>query len=193
MAKGPRPTPQVEMDIQIERWPIERLIPRANNPRRRRPTSRRRTAKPAVNRKAGIDKPPGWATDRPDLVRHPGWKDHERIVLRFDVYKLRRFTCECVEPQFSAREASRFRIEIIDAGDHALRALIERRFTGKSIDLPMVKSAIAVRYKLDLGCGQLEFVDPQRHNKFGDRSSKALFDVMPETTQFPDTNGFSLS
>ena len=33
MAKGPRPTPQVEMDIQIERWPIERLIPRANNPR----------------------------------------------------------------------------------------------------------------------------------------------------------------
>src|SRR6267154_3693900 len=33
MAKGPRPTPQVEMDIQVERWPIERLIPRTKNPR----------------------------------------------------------------------------------------------------------------------------------------------------------------
>jgi ParB-like chromosome segregation protein Spo0J len=25
-------TPQIAIDIQIERWPIERLIPRANNP-----------------------------------------------------------------------------------------------------------------------------------------------------------------
>ena len=27
------PSPLVHIDIQIERWPIERLIPRANNPR----------------------------------------------------------------------------------------------------------------------------------------------------------------
>src|SRR5712671_194998 len=33
MAKGAQATPRVEMDIQIEHWPIERLIPRANNPR----------------------------------------------------------------------------------------------------------------------------------------------------------------
>src|SRR6266699_3580576 len=33
MAKGSNSTPPVEMDVQIERWPIERLIPRANNPR----------------------------------------------------------------------------------------------------------------------------------------------------------------
>jgi len=33
MAKTSHPSPSVEIDIQIERWPIERLIPRVNNPR----------------------------------------------------------------------------------------------------------------------------------------------------------------
>src|ERR1017187_6762181 len=33
MAKKATVSPPVEIDIQIERWPIERLIPRANNPR----------------------------------------------------------------------------------------------------------------------------------------------------------------
>src|SRR5580700_2084468 len=33
MATKSHPTPSVEIDIQIERWPIERLIPRVNNPR----------------------------------------------------------------------------------------------------------------------------------------------------------------
>jgi hypothetical protein len=33
MAKRAHASPPVEIDIQIERWPIERLIPRANNPR----------------------------------------------------------------------------------------------------------------------------------------------------------------
>src|SRR5579863_6030173 len=33
MAKKAHASPPVEIDIQIERWPIERLIPRANNPR----------------------------------------------------------------------------------------------------------------------------------------------------------------
>jgi len=33
MAKKTPAGPPVEIDIQIERWPIERLIPRANNPR----------------------------------------------------------------------------------------------------------------------------------------------------------------
>jgi DNA modification methylase len=33
MAKKAQASPPVEIDIQIERWPIERLIPRVNNPR----------------------------------------------------------------------------------------------------------------------------------------------------------------
>jgi DNA modification methylase len=33
MAKTAHASPAVQIDIQIERWPIERLIPRANNPR----------------------------------------------------------------------------------------------------------------------------------------------------------------
>ena len=33
MGKSAHASPQVAIDIQIERWPIERLIPRANNPR----------------------------------------------------------------------------------------------------------------------------------------------------------------
>lgn len=33
MAKRAQASPAVQIDIQIERWPIERLIPRANNPR----------------------------------------------------------------------------------------------------------------------------------------------------------------
>ena len=33
MAKSVQASRPVEIDIQIERWPIERLIPRANNPR----------------------------------------------------------------------------------------------------------------------------------------------------------------
>jgi ParB-like chromosome segregation protein Spo0J len=33
MAKKATASPQIEIDIQIERWPIDRLIPRANNPR----------------------------------------------------------------------------------------------------------------------------------------------------------------
>jgi len=33
MAKRAQASPPVQLDIQIERWPIERLIPRANNPR----------------------------------------------------------------------------------------------------------------------------------------------------------------
>jgi ParB-like chromosome segregation protein Spo0J len=33
MAKKAPASPPVQIDIQIERWPIERLIPRANNPR----------------------------------------------------------------------------------------------------------------------------------------------------------------
>jgi ParB-like chromosome segregation protein Spo0J len=33
MAKRAPASPPVQIDIQIERWPIERLIPRANNPR----------------------------------------------------------------------------------------------------------------------------------------------------------------
>ncbi len=33
MAKKAYASTPVEIDIQIERWPIERLIPRANNPR----------------------------------------------------------------------------------------------------------------------------------------------------------------
>ena len=37
MAKTAHASPVVEIDIQIERWPIERLIPRANNPRTHSP------------------------------------------------------------------------------------------------------------------------------------------------------------
>jgi hypothetical protein len=33
MAKRVASDPPVQIDIQIERWPVERLIPRANNPR----------------------------------------------------------------------------------------------------------------------------------------------------------------
>src|SRR5437764_14948087 len=33
MAKRAQTSPPVQIDIQIERWPIERLIPRASNPR----------------------------------------------------------------------------------------------------------------------------------------------------------------
>jgi DNA modification methylase len=34
MAKGALATPPAEMDIQVERWPIERLVPYARNPRK---------------------------------------------------------------------------------------------------------------------------------------------------------------
>src|ERR1019366_1648530 len=37
MAKKATVSPPVEIDIQIERWPIERLVPRANNPRTHSP------------------------------------------------------------------------------------------------------------------------------------------------------------
>ena len=33
MPKAAHASPPIESDIQIERWPVERLIPRANNPR----------------------------------------------------------------------------------------------------------------------------------------------------------------
>src|ERR1035437_10800535 len=33
MAKGMKASPSTNIDIQIERWPIDRLLPRANNPR----------------------------------------------------------------------------------------------------------------------------------------------------------------
>src|ERR1019366_6617263 len=46
MAKKAHASPPVQIDIQIERWPIERLIPRANNPR---PHSREQVARIAAS------------------------------------------------------------------------------------------------------------------------------------------------
>jgi hypothetical protein len=52
MAKKAHASPPVEIDIQIERWPIERLIPRANNPR----TGAGRPHR-GIDARVGLDKP----------------------------------------------------------------------------------------------------------------------------------------
>src|SRR5580658_6258359 len=86
MAKKALASPPVEIDIQIERWPIERLIPRANNPRTH---SREQVAQIAASIKEF-----GWTNPVEEMLRielailHE--EDYDLNLVGFDDIELQR-------------------------------------------------------------------------------------------------------